>query len=350
MSGPIAAFMARAEAGLAREWQQRGPLAWALTPLAAVFAAVSGARRAAFAAGWLKSVRVGVPVVVVGNVTVGGTGKTPTVIALVEALRAAGFAPGVVSRGYGAKVPRPTPVTADTSARACGDEPLLIARRTGVPVWVSPDRVAAAQALCAAHREVDVIVSDDGLQHYRLARDAELVVFDHRLGGNGFLLPAGPLREPLSRWRDATLVNNPFERTLPDWPNTFALRLEPGEAWHLANPGLRRPLAQFAAPGAPGQPPQRIVAAAGIGSPERFFATLRAAGLAPQTLALPDHYDYAANPFSEVAADAILVTEKDAVKLGAWNDARIWVVPVEAALDHRLITLVVEKLRGRSSA
>ncbi|MCG5072960.1 tetraacyldisaccharide 4'-kinase [Paraburkholderia tagetis] len=350
MSGPIADFKARAEAGLAREWQQRGPLAWALAPLAAVFAAVSGARRAAFAAGWLKSVRVGPPVVVVGNVTVGGTGKTPTVIALVEALRAAGFTPGVVSRGYGAKVPRPTPVTAATPARACGDEPLLIARRTGVPVWVSPDRVAAAQALCAAHRDVDVIVSDDGLQHYRLARDVELVVFDHRLGGNGFLLPAGPLREPLSRRRDATLVNNPFERTLPDWPDTFALKLEPGEAWHLANPALRRPLTQFAAQGAPGQPPQHIVAAAGIGSPERFFATLRAAGLAPQTLALPDHYDYATNPFSGVAADVILVTEKDAVKLGAWNDARIWVVPVEAALDHRLITLVVEKLRGRPSA
>ncbi|QBQ96825.1 tetraacyldisaccharide 4'-kinase [Paraburkholderia pallida] len=350
MSGPVSDFKARVEAGLAREWQQRGALAWALAPLSVVFAAVSGARRAAYAAGWLKAVRVGAPVVVVGNVTVGGTGKTPTVIALVEALRAAGYTPGVVSRGYGAKVPRPTPVTASLSARACGDEPLLIARRTGVPVWVSPDRVAAAQALCAAHRDVDVIVSDDGLQHYRLARDAELVVFDHRLGGNGFLLPAGPLREPLSRRRDATLVNNPFERTLPDWPNTFALRLEPGEAWHLANPALRRPLAQFAAQGTPGQPAQRVVAAAGIGSPERFFATLRAAGLAPQTLALPDHYDYAANPFSEVVADAILVTEKDAVKLGAWNDARIWVVPVEAALDHRLITLVVEKLRGRSSA
>jgi tetraacyldisaccharide 4'-kinase len=354
MSGPVLPLKERLEAQLAHAWQRRGALAWGLTPLAAVFAAVSGARRAAFAAGWLKSVRVGVPVVVVGNVTVGGTGKTPTVIALVEALRAAGFSPGVVSRGYGAKIERPTPVTADTPARISGDEPLLIARRTGVPVWVSPDRVAAATALCGAHSDVDVIVSDDGLQHYRLQRDFELVVFDHRLGGNGFLLPAGPLREPLSRHRDATLVNNPFDRTLPPWPNTFALKLEPGDAWHLANPALRRPLAQFAisAP-APGQAPQdaqRIVAAAGIGSPERFFATLRAAGLAPQTMPLPDHYAYTSNPFADVTADAILVTEKDAVKLGAWNDARIWVVPVVAALDHRLITLVVEKLRGRSSA
>jgi tetraacyldisaccharide 4'-kinase len=339
---PMSGLTSRIESRLSHEWQRRGPLAWALAPLAAAFAAVSGARRAAFAVGWLKTVQVGIPVVVVGNVTVGGTGKTPTVIALVEALRTAGFTPGVVSRGYGAKIERPTPVTSASEARLAGDEPLLIARRTGAPVWVSPDRVAAAQALRAAHADVDVIVSDDGLQHYRLARDFELVVFDHRLGGNGFLLPAGPLREPLSRHRDATLVNNPFERSLPPWPNTFLLTLEPGDAWHLTDPALRRPLSQFAG--------QRVVAAAGIGSPERFFATVRGAGLTPHTLPLPDHYDYATNPFADVKADSILVTEKDAVKLGAWNDARIWVVPVVAALDHRLITLVVEKLRGRSSA
>jgi tetraacyldisaccharide 4'-kinase len=234
---------AQIETRLAREWQQRGPLAWALLPFACVFATIAAARRAAFALGWLKRVSVGVPVVVVGNVTVGGTGKTPTVIALVEALRGAGFHPGVVSRGYGARVRRPTAVTAASAPQDGGDEPLLIAGRTGAPVWVCPDRVAAAQALRAAHREVDVIVSDDGLQHYRLARDAEIVVFDHRLGGNGFLLPAGPLREPLSRRRDATLVNSPYERTLPPWPNTFALTLTPGDAWHLGNPALRRPLA-----------------------------------------------------------------------------------------------------------
>ncbi|HEY1997758.1 tetraacyldisaccharide 4'-kinase [Paraburkholderia sp.] len=330
------------EARLAREWQERGPLAWALTPFACVFGAIAAARRAAFSLGWLKSVRVGAPVVVVGNVTVGGTGKTPTVIALVEALRAAGFHPGVVSRGYGARVSRPTAITSASLPQEGGDEPLLIARRTGAPVWVCPDRVAAAQALCAAHREVDVIVSDDGLQHYRLARDAEVVVFDHRLGGNGFLLPAGPLREPLSRRRDATLINNPYERTLPPWPNTFALTLTPGDAWHLGNPALRRPLGQFRG--------VRVLAAAGIGAPERFFATLRAAGLAPDTRALPDHYAFDTNPFVDVDADAILITEKDAVKLGSWHDARIWVVPVEAALDHRLIELVVEKVRGRSPA
>ncbi|MDE1183110.1 tetraacyldisaccharide 4'-kinase [Paraburkholderia sp.] len=330
------------EARLTREWQQRGPVAWALTPLACVFGMIAAARRAAFSLGWLKSVRIDVPVVVVGNVTVGGTGKTPTVIALVEGLREAGFTPGVVSRGYGARVNTPTPVTATSAASVGGDEPLLIARRTGAPVYVCPDRVAAAQALRAAHREVDVIVSDDGLQHYRLERDAELVVFDHRLGGNGFLLPAGPLREPLSRHRDATLINSPYERTLPPWPNTFALELAPGDAWHLDNPKLRRPLSHFSG--------ERVLAAAGIGAPERFFATVRAAGITPQTRALPDHYAYSANPFTDIDVDTILITEKDAVKLGSWHDARIWVVPVEAALDHRLIALVVEKVRGRSPA
>ncbi|WP_420958092.1 tetraacyldisaccharide 4'-kinase [Burkholderia gladioli] len=334
---------ARLEATLAREWQRRGALAWALTPLAAMFGGIAALRRLAFAAGWKPIVDTGLPVVVVGNVTVGGTGKTPTVIALVEALRANGFHPGVVSRGYGAEIREPTEVAPDSPASRAGDEPLLIARRTQAPVVVCPDRVAAIRALAAAHPEVDVVVSDDGLQHYRMARRVELVVFDHRLGGNGFLLPAGPLREPLSRQRDATLVNDPYSRALPPWPNTYALRLAPGDAWHLDEPSRRRPLAQFAG--------ERVLAAAGIGAPERFFATLRAAGLAPATRALPDHYAYAENPFVHDDADVILITEKDAVKLGAsWRDARLWVVPVEAALDPRLIALVVEKLRGRSPA
>src|SRR5258708_2733352 len=160
---PMSGLNDRLRPRLARAGQQRVAPAGAPGPFACVFGAIAAARRAAFSFGWLKSVRIGVPVVVVGNVTVGGTGKTPTVIALVEALRAAGFKPGVVSRGYGARVKRPTPVFSTSAAGVGGDEPLLIARRTGAPVWVCPDRVAAAQALCAAHREVDVIVSDDGL-------------------------------------------------------------------------------------------------------------------------------------------------------------------------------------------
>ncbi|KAG0194203.1 hypothetical protein DFQ28_001340 [Apophysomyces sp. BC1034] len=245
MSMPLPrAALSRLEHTLWREWQRRGVLAYALWPLSQVFAALAALRRLAYARRWCKTWRADVPVVVVGNVTVGGTGKTPTVIALIQALRDAGFTPGVVSRGYGARIVRPTAVSPASPPGQAGDEPRLIARRTSVPVWVCPDRVAAARALLQANREVDVIVSDDGLQHYRLARDVELVVFDHRLGGNGFLLPAGPLREPLSRARDATLINNPYEHSLPPWPSTFALSLRPADAWHLDNPHLRRPLAQ----------------------------------------------------------------------------------------------------------
>ncbi|KMY85216.1 Tetraacyldisaccharide 4'-kinase [Candidatus Paraburkholderia calva] len=326
----------------AREWRRRGPIAWALTPLACIFGAIAGTRRAFYEARWFKRIDVGAPVVVVGNVTVGGTGKTPTVIALVEALRAAGFQPGVVSRGYGAKVKQPTSVAPTSLASEVGDEPLLIARRTHAPVFMCPDRVAAAQALLQAHPNVDVLISDDGLQHYRMARAFELVVFDDRLGGNGFLLPAGPLREPMSRHRDATFINSPYDRALPPWPNTFPLDLESGDAWLLDDPSVRRPLGAFVG--------EKVVAAAGIGLPERFFATLCAAGMTPSTRAFPDHYSYRENPFESVQADAILVTEKDAVKFGAWRDARIWVVPVQAVLQPRLIALVVEKLRGRTPA
>ena len=334
--------MGGAELFLSRVWQKRGWLAWGLWPFSLVFGAVAAARRASFQGGLRKIERVGVPVVVVGNVTVGGTGKTPTVIALARALREAGFHPGVVSRGYGVKVGEPREVLPTSTATEVGDEPLLIARRSGAPVVIHPDRVAAARALRQMHPEVDAIISDDGLQHYRLGRDAEIVVFDHRLGGNGFLLPAGPLRELLSRRRDATLVNNPYDRALPPWPNTFSLSLQPGEAWHVANPALRRPLAQFTR--------QRVLAAAGIGAPERFFATLRAQGIVPATRALPDHYRFETNPFGDDDAEAVLITEKDAVKCTAWRDDRLWAVPVEAVLDPRLIALVVEKLRGRTPA
>ena len=334
---------ARLERWLGREWQRRGVFAWALWPLSFVFGAIAAVRRLAFRQGWFRVESAGIPVVVVGNVTVGGTGKTPTVIALVEALREAGLTPGVVSRGYGGTAkPSPIAVTPDSDAHEVGDEPALIARRTGAPVFVCADRVAAVRALRAAHTDVDVIISDDGLQHYRLARDVEIVVFDQRLGGNRFLLPAGPLREPLSRRRDATLINDPYARTLPPWERTFALKLVPQLAWRVDAPDERRALASFAG--------QRTAAAAGIGAPERFFAMLRDHGLSPETRALPDHHHFESNPFEAEAADAILVTEKDAVKCAGWHDARLWAVPVRGVLDPRLIALVVEKVRGRSPA
>lgn len=336
------ALRKRLETRITAAWQRRGALALLLRPAAWLFGALAAARRLAFRRGWKACRRLPVPVAIVGNLTVGGTGKTPTVIALVAALRAAGFTPGVISRGYGAHIDAPRSVEASSLAAEVGDEPLLVARRCACPVFVAPDRFAAGTALLAAHPEVDVIVCDDGLQHYRLARDVELAVFDHRLGGNGLLLPAGPLREPLSRRRDANLINDPFGQPLPDWPHTYRLHLETGAAWQLLTPTERRALADFAH--------QDVLAAAGIGAPERFFATLRGAGLAPRTLALPDHYDYADDPFAEDPATAILVTEKDAVKCAGMHDARLWAVPVEARLDPRLTALVVEKLRGRTVA
>lgn len=335
---------ARLERWIGREWQRRGWLAWLLLPLAAVFGAIAAGRRLGFRLGWLARHSAGIPVVVVGNVTVGGTGKTPTVIALVEALRDAGFTPGVISRGYGGTGSAGAPLAVDerTDARQAGDEPALIARRTGVPVYVCRDRVAAAAALRRDHPLVDVLVSDDGLQHYRLARDVEIVVFDQRLGGNGFLLPAGPLREPLRRRRDATLINDPFGDSLPPWPDTSRLRLAPEAAWRIDAPAERRALSDFAS--------QDVLAAAGIGAPERFFAMLRAAGIRPRTRAFPDHHAFGHDAFAADPAEAILVTEKDAVKCGGWHDGRLWAVPVRGVLDPRLIALVVEKVRGRSPA
>lgn len=332
---------ARITSWLLRQWQKRGVAAWLLWPFSLVFGALAALRRIAFRRGWRVTENAGVPIIIVGNLTLGGTGKTPTVIALVEALRARGFEPGVVSRGYGSDIVVPTPVTAQADAARFGDEPTLIVYRTGAPMWVCPNRSAAARALRMAHPRVDVIISDDGLQHYALARDVELVVFDQRLGGNGFLLPAGPLREPLSRRRDATLINGATADNLPCWPNTFALELRPRAAWRLTDPKQRRPLASFAS--------ERLAAVAGIGHPQRFFSMLGKHGLTPTLHALPDHYDYAVNPFTDLAADAILVTEKDAVKCAGWRDTRLWAVPVDAVLEPRLIELVVEKLRGCTS-
>lgn len=326
---------------VASQWRARGPVALALWPLSKGFGAVAALRRLAYRRGWLASARLPVPVVVVGNLTIGGTGKTPCVIALVEALRQAGFTPGVLSRGYGVRLAAPREVRLTDAPQAVGDEPLLIAQRSGVPVWVFPARVAAARALLAAHPSCDVLVCDDGLQHYALQRDVEIAVFDHRLGGNGFLLPAGPLRESLARRRDANLINDPYAATLPPWPRTFRLNVALADAWNVSQPELRRPLAQFAG--------RRVLAAAGIGAPERFFAALRATGLTIDTMALPDHYDFARNPFDGALAEVILITEKDAVKCQAWRDPRLWAVRADAALDARFVSLVVEKLRGHPS-
>ena len=337
----------RASTLLARQWQHGGWLSTLLRPLSALTAWAVARKRSRYRQGRLPAYRAPVPVVVIGNVYVGGTGKTPMVIATVEGLRARGYTPGVVSRGYGVKVgPQPRVGTGALEADRYGDEPALIARATGAPVSVHPKRALAAQALLQAHPQVDVIVSDDGLQHLALARDIEIVVQDERGVGNGRLLPAGPLREPASRLRevDAVVTNVGVAKAASGAPGgrprQVSMWLEPGAARQIEG-GATRPLASFA-----GQP--RIAAAAGIGNPERFFATLRAAGVAPHaTLALPDHHDYAESPFRALAADAILVTSKDAIKCAALGDPRLWEVPVQAGFsDPQLFDWLAQALRA----
>lgn len=337
------------ESTLTRAWLRRGALACALFPLSLLFAALSGTRAALFRLGLKKSARLPVPVVVVGNIFIGGTGKTPLTIWLVGVLRAAGLTPGVISRGHGGSDAAPREVSVLSSAAEVGDEPLLIARRGQCPVVVGRDRAAAGRALLAAHPDVDILVSDDGLQHYGLQRDVEIVLFDGRGAGNGWLLPAGPLREPASRRRDFTIVNAPeLTPALRDaiGGQPYQMRLAGGMAEPLARPGQGVPLAALKG--------KRIVAAAGIGNPGRFFAMLRGAGLEVGELALPDHHDFLDQPFAQVDADIILITEKDAVKCGQIehlkDDPRLWVVPVTAQLDCALAEQIVEKCRGRSPA
>jgi len=337
------------ESVLTRAWLRRGPLACALWPVSLLFRALSGLRTALYRLGVLKAGRLPVPVIVVGNIFIGGTGKTPLTIWLAQALVEAGFRPGVISRGHGADGQAPRAVTLDSNTLEVGDEPLLIARRAGVPVVVARKRVEAGRALLAAHPEVDVLITDDGLQHYALARDIEVLLFDGRGVGNGWLLPAGPLREGPRRRRDFTVVNAPEitpRLAAGVGGSPFRMQLVGDSAERLNDPAQRRPLSAFAG--------QRVLAAAGIGNPGRFFALLRGAGLAFSELPLPDHYDFRENPFAGVDADVILITEKDAVKCGQLenlkDDPRLWVVPVTARIDAALAEHIVEKCRGRSPA
>lgn len=332
-----------------RAWMRRGALACALWPLSMLFGAVAALRARLYRCGALRQQRLPVPVVVVGNIFVGGTGKTPLTIWLVDALRAAGFTPGVISRGHGAAAEHVREVSPQSGAAEVGDEPLLIAQRTGCPVFVGRRRADAGRSLLAAHPQVDVLVADDGLQHYALARDVELVLFDARGAGNGWLLPAGPLREPRSRRRDFTVVNAPaitdaLERDVGR--GAFRMQLGGTMAERLSHRGERVPLASLQG--------RRILAAAGIGNPSRFFSMLRAQGLAFDELPLPDHFDFSGDPFAQSPADVILITEKDAVKCGQLenlkDDPRLWVVPVSARIDAQLAAQIVEKCRGRPTA
>jgi tetraacyldisaccharide 4'-kinase len=333
---------------LAAAWQRRGALAWILAPLALIYAGVLALRRLAYRTGIMASTRLPVPVVVVGNLYVGGTGKTPLTIEIVRALAARGWSPGVVSRGYGGGAVAPRVLTPADAPADVGDEPLLLALATAAPVAVGAARVAAAQALLAAHPECNVLVADDGLQHLALARDVELAVVDARGLGNGWLLPAGPLRELPARLRtvDAIVLHGNADAPVVG-PPSFRLttQLRPA-AYRLGARDETQTLAALAArQRASGL---RIVAAAGIGVPQRFFAMLAGAGLRIVPLPLPDHHAFDAASFADVAAEVVLITEKDAVKCARIDalraDARLWVVPLAAHVDAALLDFIVARL------
>ena len=320
-----------------RHWQRLTPLSMALYPLSLLFRAVVALRRAAYSRGLLRSERVQSPVIVVGNVTAGGTGKTPLVLWLAAFLRQQGLHPGIVSRGYGSGSGEVRPVLASSDVKSAGDEPLLLAKRSGCPVWIGADRVAAARALLAAHPSCDVIVSDDGLQHYRLQRDIEIAVVDGARGlGNKLMLPAGPLREPPSRLDhvDAVVING---EAAPAWPNARTMALRGSEFRNVLDAQVRAKPEYFEG--------KRVLAIAGIGNPSRFFAHLDALGVRHEARAFPDHYAYRATDLDLSGADVIVMTEKDAVKCAAFASERMWMLPVDAAPDPSLGELVLRKLR-----
>jgi tetraacyldisaccharide 4'-kinase len=235
-------------------------------------------------------------------------------------------------------------VTAASRPAEVGDEPLLLARRSGVPVWVGRDRAGAGRALLAVHPEVNLVLCDDGLQHYRLARDVELAVFDGRGAGNGWRLPAGPLRESLERLQevDAIVCNGAPDARLPTAVPRFAMRLQAGEFYRLDDPQQRCSAAELAA--------QNLHALAGIGDPERFFRTLEGLGLAFSRHPFADHHAYKAADLAFAGDGVLLMTEKDAVKCAGLTVGETWVLPVAAELSPALIDLILEKLRGRQAA
>jgi tetraacyldisaccharide 4'-kinase len=326
-STPASGWAAR----LQTAWLSRGGLACCLLPLAALFGALAALQRGLYRSGVLRVHRLPVPVIVVGNLVAGGAGKTPTTLALVKALQRRGYTPGIVSRGYGRKAEGLVEVLPDTPVRDSGDEPLLLRLRARVPVVVGRDRVAAGRELLRRHPAIDVLVSDDGLQHHRLARDLQLLVFDERGVGNAWLLPAGPLREPLrAAPPPASLVLYNAVAASTPWPGFVLRRALTGVSlladwWHGEAPS---PAALAALRDRP------LWAVAGLARPERFFEMLRAQGLRPQTLALPDHADFTNLPWPSDTRD-VIVTEKDAVKLQATRvgATRVWVATLDFRFD-----------------
>lgn len=329
-------------------WERRGPLSLLLWPLSWVYGQLNRALDVIVDLGiYGNKKQHQVPIIIVGNIRVGGTGKTPIVIAIAERLARMGWKPGIISRGYGATAGRtPRQVHSDSDPLKVGDEPILIAQRTqnAFPIWVHPKRNKSITALLKQDPTVNVIISDDGLQHRSLARwpareggrDIELVVRDQRGEGNGFLLPAGPLREPASRDRDATLFTGLSSYAHKEdyflGRRAFYLISQLGTPYQLINRSNTQSLEAIAQH----YLPDTITAIAAIGNPQRFFDELANQGINAQCIGLPDHSTYSADYFNNIQANCILITEKDAVKCATFTDERIWVVPMTLDIPNTL--------------
>ena len=315
-------------------WYRITPLHLLLLPISLLFRALAILRRTLYLGHVLTIKKLAVPVIVIGNISAGGTGKTPLTLALAQQLIRHGRHPLIVSRGHGGSAQQPQRVTPDSDVRQVGDEPLLMARRGICPVWVGRDRVATAQQALLAHPQCDVVLCDDGLQHYRLQRDMEIAVIDGvRRFGNGYLLPAGPLRESLSRLKtvDAVVVNGGTAA-----PGQYAMQLSGDVFDNLLDPGKTATARDLRG--------LRLHAVAGIGHPQRFFDQLKSLGLTVTPHAFPDHHPYASGDLLFNDCDALLLTEKDAVKCTAYADEKFWVFRVDAQIDPALIAHLLRKI------
>lgn len=320
---------------LERSWYQRFGWSWLLLPLSALFYLLSGLRRMAFRIGLAQTTRLPVPVIVVGNITVGGTGKTPLTLWLCQRLRQQGWRPGIISRGYGVRLTTPTLVQPTGQAYDFGDEPLLLAQRSGCPVVIYPNRVQAGQFLLA-HTDCDLIICDDGLQHYALARDVELILLDARRGvGNGLLLPAGPLREGSWRLQPPAWV---FANGGPLAETERFFTLQPAVAENLSVPAQTLPAGS------------KVTLVSGIGNPERFADTVRACGY--QVTAchwFADHHPFQPADFASITGP-VLMTEKDAVKCRSFAEPDWYVLPVNAEFPPDVEQQLLQHIAALRSA
>jgi tetraacyldisaccharide 4'-kinase len=328
-----------------QQWQSHSLAQIVLLPLSWLFQLLTTIRRYAYRRHWFKSYALPVPVIIVGNITVGGTGKTPLVILLAEQLKNAGYTPGIISRGYGGT--QDGEVLADGLPSQFGDEPVLIAKRTACPVWVNADRVMAGRGLLAAHPNCNVIISDDGLQHYRLKREIEIVVLNSKHSfGNRRLLPAGPLREKISRLTQVLAIVDTSRIGSKDVlgstlsPPLYSMSLLMQGIYSLDDT-RKISLSELQH--------QSVVAIAGIGHPDRFFSFIKGLGLNCEYLAFNDHHAFIQQDFADLQHKTILMTEKDAVKCKHLELNNAWYLPVSAILTNAeqqttLIDLIIQQL------